>query len=70
LVRSLAVAERLDGGLFLVALLIDVIYEIIVFRWVSPVQALIVSIVLALPPYVLVRGLTNRFVPMALAKRR
>jgi hypothetical protein len=50
------------GRLFLVAVGIDVIYEIIVFRWVYPGQALIVATVLALPPYFLIRGLTNRFV--------
>ena len=50
------------GRLFLVAVGIDVIYEIIVFRWVYPGQALIVATVLALPPYFLIRGLMNRFV--------
>jgi hypothetical protein len=50
------------GRLFLAAVGIDVIYEIIVFRWVYPGQALIVATALALPPYFLIRGLTNRFV--------
>jgi len=50
------------GQLFLAAVVIDVIYQIIVFRWVYPGQALIVATVLALPLYFLIRGLTDRFV--------
>ena len=49
------------GRVFIAAVLIDVIYELIVFRWVYPGQPLIVATVLALPPYFLVRGLANRF---------
>jgi hypothetical protein len=47
-------------GLFLVAVLIDVIYQIIVFRWIYPGQALIVAAILAFPSYFLIRGLTNK----------
>ena len=46
--------------LFLMALAIDVIYEIYVFHWVYPGQAVVVAIILALPAYLLVRGPTNR----------
>jgi hypothetical protein len=49
------------GRLFVVAIAIDVIYQLIVFRWVYPVQSLIVAVVLAIVPYVIVRGLANRF---------
>jgi hypothetical protein len=48
------------GKLFCVAVLIDVAYQIYVLHWVYPGQTLIVATVLALPSYILVRGLTNR----------
>jgi hypothetical protein len=48
------------GRVFIAAVLIDVIYELIVFRWIYPGQPLIVAAFLALPPYFLVRDLANR----------
>jgi hypothetical protein len=39
---------------------LDLIYQIIVLRWVYPVQTLIVATTLALVPYPVVRGITNR----------
>jgi predicted PurR-regulated permease PerM len=53
------------GKVFIVAVLIDVVYEIVVFRWVYPIQPFIVAIVLAVIPYLLIRGPVNR-----LARRR
>ncbi|MFT3883219.1 MAG: hypothetical protein QM703_26650 [Gemmatales bacterium] len=49
------------GKLFLVAITLDVIYQIMVLRWFYPIQMFIVAAMLALVPYLLVRGLTNRF---------
>jgi|SRR5450759_517896 hypothetical protein len=46
--------------LFIVAVIIDMIYEVIVFRWIYPGQALIVALIVALPSYLLVRGPANR----------
>ena len=48
------------GRLFFAAVIIDVIYQIIVFRAIYPGQALIVAAFLAIPTYVVVRGLSNR----------
>ncbi len=48
------------GKLFLVAVVLDVVYQIIVLRWVYPVQTLIVATVLAIVPYLVFRGLANR----------
>jgi hypothetical protein len=45
---------------FFAALAIDVVYEMIEFRWIYPGQAILVAAALALPAYVLARGLTNR----------
>ena len=49
--------------LFVLALLADVIYEIIVFHRIYPIQPLIVAVCVALPPYfLLIRGPVNRIV--------
>jgi hypothetical protein len=48
------------GKVFIMAVIIDLIYEIIVFRQFHPLQTLIVAITLALIPYVLLRGPVNR----------
>ena len=43
-------------NVFIVAIVLDTIYEWIVYRWVYPGQALIVATVLAIVPYVLMHG--------------
>ena len=48
------------GKVFLVACVLDVIYEMIVYRWVYPGQAMIVGVVLAIVPYLLLRGPVGR----------
>jgi hypothetical protein len=45
---------------FIIALVLDVIYELIVYRWVYPGQAVIVAIVLAIVPYLLICGPVTR----------
>lgn len=45
---------------FIVALVLDVIYQLIFYRWVYPGQALIVATVLAIIPYLLIRGPVTR----------
>jgi hypothetical protein len=47
---------------FLVAVVLDVIYQLIVLRWVYPLETLIVATVLALVPCMVVRGIGNRIV--------
>ena len=41
---------------FLVAFVLDCIYQLVVLRWFYPLQGLIVAFVLAAVPYVIVRG--------------
>jgi len=48
------------GRMFSMALAMDVVYELIEFHWVYPVQALIIATALALIPYLIMRGLANR----------
>jgi hypothetical protein len=50
------------GKVFILALVLDVIYEWMVYRSVYPVQALITATVLAILPYLLVRGPVTRIV--------
>ena len=45
---------------FVVAFVLDVVYALIVHRWVYPGQALIVSVTLAFIPYLLLRGPLTR----------
>jgi len=48
------------GRVFSIAVLMDLIYQFAVFRWIYPLQALIVAFALAIVPYVLVRGPVTR----------
>ena len=45
---------------FTIALVIDIVYQLIVFRWVYPFEVLIVAFLLACVPYLLIRGPVNR----------
>jgi hypothetical protein len=49
-------AERI----FLLALAMDVVYQLIVLHFVYPGEAIIVGIVLAIVPYLVLRGLVTR----------
>ena len=42
------------------AIVLDVIYQLVVFRWVYPLQSVLVAIVLAIVPYLLIRGPVTR----------
>jgi hypothetical protein len=48
------------GKLFIAACVLDVVYQLIVMHTVHPVQTLIVATLLAVLPYLVVRGLANR----------
>ena len=45
---------------YVLAIVLDVVYQFIVFRWVYPIQSLVVAFLLAFVPYLLVRGPVNR----------
>ena len=53
---------RSVGKIFLIALALDFAYQILVLRGLRPVQGVLVAVVLALVPYVLLRGPINRLV--------
>lgn len=55
--------------LFLAAVVVDMIYEIIAFHWIYPGQALLVAGVVAVPSYLLLRGPANRIARALLRNR-
>jgi hypothetical protein len=44
------------------AIVIDCAYQWIVFRWVYPFEAMVTAVILAIVPYVALRGVANRVV--------
>ena len=53
------------GKIFIVAVAIDLVYQIIALRWFYPGEAILVAALLAFVPYLAFRGLVNR-----MARRR
>jgi hypothetical protein len=53
-------AWRDIGKVFILAIVLDCVYQLKVFQWIYPVQAGVVAILLAVIPYVLVRGTLAR----------
>ena len=47
------------GRIFILGIIMDVVYQVIVFRRFYPVEALVVAAILALVPYLLIRGPAN-----------
>ena len=45
---------------FIIAMIMDAVYQIIAIRWFYPGEALIVAIILVSLPYLLIRGPVNR----------
>ena len=58
------------GRLFILAVVLDCLYQLLEFRWVYPIQALIIGFVLAIVPYILIRGPANRLANRRVARRR
>lgn len=52
------------GKVFLIAIALDVVYQIMVQRFVYPGEAVLVAILLAIVPYLIVRPLVTRIVAM------
>lgn len=50
------------GKVLVLAMVLDVVYQILVMRTVYPGEVFIVAIVLAIVPYLLLRGLVTRLV--------
>jgi hypothetical protein len=54
---------------FVLAIIMDVIYQLIVLQWVYPLELILVAILLAVVPYLLIRGPVNRIVTRLRGKR-
>ena len=50
------------GRVFILAIVMDVIYQLIVVGWIYPFEMITVAIVLAVIPYLVIRGPVNRLV--------
>jgi hypothetical protein len=48
------------GKVFVLALILDVVYQIIVLHFVYPGEAIITAFTLAILPYLIIRGLVTR----------
>jgi hypothetical protein len=50
------------GKVFVLALILDVVYQIVATRFVYPGEAIVTAVLLAIVPYLLLRGLITRVV--------
>ena len=48
------------GKVFVLALILDVVYQVIALRFVYPGEAIVVALLLAIVPYLVLRGLVTR----------
>jgi hypothetical protein len=53
------------GKVFILALILDAIYQYIEIRWFYPGEAIAVAVILAIVPYTLLRGPVNRLARLA-----
>jgi hypothetical protein len=60
LVGRLQDGWRSVGRIFILAVVLDIVYQWIEQRFVYPFEVLLVAFILAIVPYLLVRGLTTR----------
>jgi hypothetical protein len=58
--------ERIRDGwraikkVFIVSLVLDVVYQLLVFKGLRPIEGLLIAVLLAIVPYALIRGPVNR----------
>jgi len=48
------------GRVFILAVVLDIVYQLYVLRFVYPMEAIAVAFILAIVPYLVVRGLVTR----------
>jgi len=58
------------GKIFIIALIIDAVYQYIAVGWFYPLEALITAIILAILPYICLRGIVNRIAVRTPIKRK
>ena len=57
------------GKVFIVAVVLDTTYQLLVFGWVYPAEVLFIAVMCAVVPYFLVRGPVTRVARTLLGKR-
>jgi hypothetical protein len=57
------------GRVFIVAVVLDTTYQLLVFRWVYPGEVLIVAVACAVVPYFLVRGPVTRILRLLFSRQ-
>jgi hypothetical protein len=57
------------GRVFVIAVVLDTTYQLLVFRWVYPGEVLFIAVACAIVPYFLVRGPITRLVRMLSRKQ-
>jgi hypothetical protein len=57
------------GQIFLLAVILDAVYQIITVRWIYPGELLLVAFTLAFVPYLVFRGIFTRLARLALARK-
>ena len=55
--------------IFVMAMIMDVIYQLVVQRWVYPVEVVVVAFILAVVPYILIRGPVTRLLSRFVLKK-
>jgi hypothetical protein len=48
------------GKVFVIAIILDAVYQYIELKWFYPGEAVVVALILAIVPYLLIRGPANR----------
>ena len=56
------------GKVFVMAVVLDTTYQLLVFRWIYPGEVLFIAVACAIVPYVLVRGPITRVLHLLLRK--
>ena len=56
------------GRVFIVAVVLDTVYQLLVFRWVYPGEVLMIAVSCAVVPYFLVRGPVTRLLRLLFGK--
>jgi hypothetical protein len=58
------------GKVFILAIVLDLIYQVVVIRAVRPLEGLFIAILLAIVPYALLRGPVNRIARHAAGNKK
>ncbi len=45
---------------FFLAVILDCVYQVMVFRWIYPFESIVTATILAILPYLILRGVVNR----------